>query len=131
MSEARILYDSVEKMLYGSKVELAAIRQQTERVDQLVSDLLQYINDGMANVNEAATWNRRNNQSLALLQAKCGGIEERKRGGGKLVADSRGLVEKSSAMLGQSREFFAKMGSLLASLKGQCHEKVVEMRQWS
>ena len=122
MSEARILYDSVEKMLYGSKVELASIRQQTEKVDLLVTDLLQYINDGMASVNEVATGNLHNNQSLVLLKAKCASIEEKKRSGGKLVADSVSMAEKSGAVVAQSREFFAKMGSLLASLKARAGE---------
>ena len=123
MSESRILYDAVEKMLYGSKVELAALSRQADQVDQLlVTDLLQYINDGMANVNDATGWNRRNNQTLALLKAKCADVEGRRRTGSKLLAESGGLNERGVSAVAAAREFFSKLGQLVASLKARAGE---------
>ena len=57
MSNARILYDTVERILFG-EVE---IKEKTNKVDNLVNDLLQYLNEGMVTVREADEFKRGNN----------------------------------------------------------------------
>ena len=70
LSEARILRDKVEQLVFG-EVELSTVQEEVEGVEGLVTDLLQYINTGMTAVNEADDRNKRNKADLQRIVGKC------------------------------------------------------------
>ena len=126
MSNARILYDTVERILFG-EVEISSIKEKTNQVDNLVNDLLQYLNEGMGAVRDADEFNRRNNNSLTKTIEKCSTVDG-------MIADANGninegkkLVEQGDLIFQSAREFFQNIIVLFRKL--QAKSDLLEARE--
>ena len=108
MSNARILLDTVEKLLYG-EVEISSITEKTGSLDDIVNDLLQYLNEGMTNVRMADGLNMRNNRSFGYTLEKCARIEDIIATDNERVNGGNILVRDGDKLFLNARDYFQKI----------------------
>ena len=121
MSHARILLDTVEKLLYG-EVEISAITEKTGSLDGLVNDLLQYLNEGMTNVRLAGGLNMRNNRSLGYTREKCSNIENIIAADNERVNNGNVLIRDGDKLFLNARDYFQKIIGQFKYLQSKAKE---------
>ena len=126
MSNARILYDTVEKILFG-EVEISSIKEKTNQLDTLVNDLLQYLNEGMATVRDADEFNRRNNHSLISTFNKCSKVDGLISFANSNIKNGKHLIEQGDHIFQSAREFFQNIIVLFRKLQSKA--ELLEARE--
>ena len=121
MSHARILLDTVEKLLYG-EVEISSITEKTGSLDNVVNDLLQYLNEGMTNVRMADGLNMRNNRSFGYTLEKCGRIENILATDNQRVNGGNILVRDGDKLFLNARDYFQKIIDQFKHLQNKAKE---------
>jgi len=116
MSNARILYDTVEKIIFG-EVDISSIEKKTNQVDNLVNDLLQYLNEGMATVREADDFNRRNNQSLTNTMEICSSVNTLISFANQNIKEGKRLIESGDSVFSKANEYFQNIVILFKQLQ--------------
>ena len=118
MSNARILYDTVERILFG-EIEISSIKEKTNQVDSLVNDLLQYLNEGMVTVREADEFNRRNNYSLMNTVEKCSKVDGLISYANGNISNGKKMIEQGDLIFQSAREFFQNIVVLFRKLQSK------------
>ena len=126
LSEARILYDKVQLLIFG-KIELSSIQERVDSVDSLVNDLLQYINQGMSSVNQATQWNQNNLDKIKETDLKCQATAELISNSSQALTNGRRLDEEGRTILDSSRKHYKELTSIQGRFMNR--EKALEDRE--
>ena len=126
LSEARILYDKVQLLIFG-KIELSSIQERVDSVDSLVNDLLQYINQGMSSVNQATQWNQNNLDKIKETDLKCQATAELISNSSQALTNGRRLDEEGRTILDSSRKHYNELTSIQGRFMNR--EKALEDRE--
>ena len=126
LSNARILYNTVEKILFG-EVEISVIKEKTSTVDNLVNDLLQYLNEGMATVRDADSFNLKNNNSLLHTLDTCSKVDGLISQANGNINDGKKLIEQGDILFESAKEFFQNIEVLFEKLQEK--SKLLEARE--
>ena len=126
LSEARILYDKVQLLIFG-KIELSSIQEKVDTVDSLVNDLLQYINQGMSSVNQATQWNQNNQNKIKEVDSKCRATAELKSNFSQALTNGRQLVEEGRTILDSSRKHYNELTNIQGRFLNR--EKALDERE--
>jgi len=126
MSNARILYETVEKILFG-EIEISSITEKTNQVDALVNDLLQYLNEGMATMRDADEFNKRNNLSLTTTVEKCSKVDGLISFAKSHIKNGKSLTEQGDLTFQSAREFFQNIIVLFRKLQSKA--ELLEARE--
>ena len=116
MSSARLLYEMVEKLLFG-EVDISTMDSRTAGIEELVNDLLSYLQQGQAKVMEGGQMVERSNRSLEATLGTCGRLEQLQEEATHQLARGQGLIQRGGEVLTSAKDYFRRLEGVYRQLQ--------------
>ena len=116
MSNARLLYERIQRIIFG-EVDMTSLDSKTAKVEELVNDLLNYLQHAQANVREGAEKNIKNNQTLLDMINTCSHMEDLRQSSEKQLSLGEGLMQKVGGVFDEAKVFFGKLEGAYSRLQ--------------
>merc|ERR1719266_1387177 len=96
---------------------MTSLDSKTTKVEELVNDLLNYLQHAQANVREGAEKNIKNNQTLLDMINTCSQMEDLRQSSEKQLSLGEGLMQKVGGVFDEAKVFFGSWRAPTAGCK--------------
>ena len=96
---------------------MTSLDSKTAKVEELVNDLLNYLQHAQANVREGAEKNIKNNQTLLDMINTCSHMEDLRQSSEKQLSLGEGLMQKVKGVFDEAKVFFGKLEGAYSRLQ--------------
>ena len=116
MSNARLLYERIQKIIFGD-VDMSSLDSKTVKIEELVNDLLNYLQHAQAKVREGAEKNIANNRTLLDTINTCSRMEGLHQASEEHLALGEGLMQRVGGVFDETRVFFGMLEGAYSKLQ--------------